>query len=57
VKANLKAIIFSPFYFSASNLASVLTLLVFWMLNSSQPGEAGELSGGSLQKVYFALLA
>lgn len=32
-------------------------LLVFRMLGSGQPGEAGELSGGSPQKVYFALLA
>lgn len=32
-------------------------LLVFQVLDGSQPGEAGELSGGSAQKVYFALLA
>ena len=56
VKANLRAISFSPFCF-VLNLASILMLLVFRVLDSSQLGEAGELSGVSPQKVYFALLA
>lgn len=57
VKANLRAISFPLVCFTISNSVSILVLLFFRMLDAILAGEAGELSGVSPQKVYFALLA